>query len=271
MLPLLVDAARVRRALVDHYLGKVNTTVGTSVVTDTSTHKALADSGSNFHIGSANGTEPCKVSEPMELGEGATLQLFILGIDADCCREARTVDHQARLDETAEEPACVTQTSNAIKRGVLNGFDCDSEESVTCGNETHYVNAKADESCCPYLEALLLSGAENAGPKTCEALLLEHGFCANEAVKPSAFMAQAHASYMETDSSSLQASTEQTDASQEDQMEEDQLQEVMKKGTRRRKSSRRRSAAPTLRLCSCVVLLWYFLVSQSIQRGSTRC
>merc|ERR1719454_85027 len=105
-------------------------------------------------IGSGS-SEDCKLSEPMEIGDGISMQLFMAGIDAKCCKEAQAVDNQARLDGIAVEPDCATQ---ARKRGVVNGFDCQSKEAIKCGNETHHVTAKTDKSCCPFLEASFLTG-----------------------------------------------------------------------------------------------------------------
>merc|ERR1719223_125219 len=71
------------------------------------------------------------------------MEMFIVGIDADCCKEVQALDVQAIMDGTAEQPQC---TSDASGRMVVNGFDCESKEAVTCGNETQKVVVKADES-----------------------------------------------------------------------------------------------------------------------------
>lgn len=208
-----VGAARIRRPVMDHRLLKLDGTSNATMLAESAKHEARAATGGTEEDGCCswdgefcgnttdycrgspsqcavctgtwctNCSDPydfgeCKLSEPMMMEDGTTLQMFLLGIDAACCREAQAIDPQSRMDDTAEEPECVTQASNPLQRGVLNGFDCKSNEAIKCGNESAgYVVAKASLDCCPFLEATFLAGADTVPIETCEQLNLEDGFC----------------------------------------------------------------------------------------------
>lgn len=174
MLPLIVDAARVRRSHFAKFslsqfgkfgpynFGKLGSSVDMTVMTDSSMYEA----------------SKCIVYDGPVDNE-TTMKIVVIGIDADCCKEVKLA---AMQDEMVEEPKCVTQ-AKATKRIAMNGFDCDSKEAIKCGKEQRVI-AKVGKSCCPFLVASLLENRQDVEPDAKCALSMlnfqQDGFCMEE-------------------------------------------------------------------------------------------